>query len=198
MTKRSSSIDQVRESLRLQQIYNTISSYGLDMALDRGALGVFRRRMQGFIYQPGEEVEPLSIPVKVRLMLQELGPTYVKMGQIISSRAEVLPAEWMHELNKLQSNVPPFSSEEVREIITEELGDAPERLYQAFNPHAFRRRFDGPGPSRRAGRRHEGRGQGPAAGHPQANEGRHRRHGQLIQRPGTPLAIRPRHRPARA
>ena len=137
MTKRSSSIDQVRESLRLQQIYNTISSYGLDMALDRGALGVFRRRMQGFIYQPGEEVEPLSIPVKVRLMLQELGPTYVKMGQIISSRAEVLPAEWMHELNKLQSNVPPFSSEEVREIITEELGDAPERLYQAFNPTPF-------------------------------------------------------------
>jgi ubiquinone biosynthesis protein len=137
MTKRSSSIDQVRESLRLQQIYNTISSYGLDMALDRGALGVFRRRMQGFIYQPGQEVEPLSIPVKVRLMLQELGPTYVKMGQIISSRAEVLPAEWMHELNKLQSNVPPFSSEEVREIITEELGDAPERLYQAFNPTPF-------------------------------------------------------------
>jgi len=137
MTQRSSSIDQVRESLRLQQIYNTISSYGLDMALDRGALGDFRRRMQGFIYQPGEAVEPLSLPVKVRLMLQELGPTYVKMGQIVSSRAEVLPAEWMHELNKLQSNVPPFSSEEVRQIITEELGDAPERLYQEFDPTPF-------------------------------------------------------------
>jgi ubiquinone biosynthesis protein len=43
---------------------------------------------------PDEPVEELSLPVKVRLMLQELGPTYVKMGQIISSRAEVLPAEW--------------------------------------------------------------------------------------------------------
>ena len=137
MTQRSSSIDQVRESLRLQQIYNTISSYGLDMVLDRGSLGDFRRRMQGFIYQPGEAVEPLSVPVKVRLMLQELGPTYVKMGQIVSSRAEVLPAEWMHELNKLQSNVPPFSSDEVRRIITEELGDAPERLYQEFDPTPF-------------------------------------------------------------
>lgn len=137
MTQRSGSIDQVRESLRLQQIYNTISSYGLDMALDRGALGDFRRRMQGFIYQPGEEVEQLSLPVKARLMLQELGPTYVKMGQIVSSRAEVLPAEWMHELNKLQSNVPPFSSEEVRQIITEELGDVPERLYQEFDPTPF-------------------------------------------------------------
>jgi ubiquinone biosynthesis protein len=137
MSQRSSSIDQVRESLRLQQIYNTISSYALDMALDRGSLGVLRRNMQSFIYQPGEPVEPLSMPVKVRLMLQELGPTYVKMGQIISSRAEVLPPDWAAELNKLQSNVPPFSSEEVRQIITEELGDTPERLYQAFDPVPF-------------------------------------------------------------
>ncbi len=137
MKQRSSSLDQVRESLRLQQIYNTISSYGLDMALDRGALGLFRRRMQEFIYQPGQEIDPLSMPVKVRLMLQELGPTYVKMGQIISSRAEVLPAEWMHELNKLQSNVPPFSSAEVREIITQELGAPPEQVYRAFEPAPF-------------------------------------------------------------
>ena len=137
MKQRSSSIDQARESLRLQQIYNTISSYALDMALDRGSLGAFRRRMQTFIYQPGEQVEPLSLPVKVRLMLQELGPTYVKMGQIVSSRAEVLPAEWMLELNKLQSNVPPFPSDEVREIIIEELGNAPERLYEEFDPTPF-------------------------------------------------------------
>jgi ubiquinone biosynthesis protein len=137
MSQRSSSIDQVRESLRLQQIYNTISSYALDMALDRGSLGVLRRNMQSFIYQPSEPVEPLSMPVKVRLMLQELGPTYVKMGQIISSRAEVLPADWATELNKLQSNVPPFSSEEVRQILIEELGDAPERLYQEFDPVPF-------------------------------------------------------------
>ncbi|MFO7661474.1 MAG: AarF/UbiB family protein [Chloroflexota bacterium] len=135
--KQRSSIDQVRESLRLQQIYNTISSYALDMGLDRGALGVFRRRMQEFVYQPGQPVEPLTLPVKTRLMLQELGPTYVKMGQIISSRAEVLPADWARELNKLQSNVPPFPSDQVREIIIEELGDTPEKCYQEFNPTPF-------------------------------------------------------------
>jgi ubiquinone biosynthesis protein len=137
MKERSISIDQVRESLRLQQIYNTIISYVLDLGLDRGSLGAFRRRMQNFVYQSDGPVEQLSNPVKVRLMLQELGPTYVKMGQIISSRAEVLPPEWMHEFNKLQSNVPPFPSEEVREIITEELGAAPERLYREFNPTPF-------------------------------------------------------------
>lgn len=135
MAQRTSSLDQVRESLRLQQIYNTISSYGLDIALDRGMLGVVRRRMQEFIYQPGVPVEQLSIPVKVRIMLQELGPTYVKMGQIISSRAEVLPPDWAVELNKLQSNVPPFPSDEVREIIIEDLGDAPERVFKEFEPN---------------------------------------------------------------
>ena len=155
MTQRSSSLDQARESLRLQQIYNTISSYALDMVMDRGALGIFRRRMQDFIYQPKDPVDELSLPVKVRLMLQELGPTYVKMGQIISSRAEVLPADWMIELNKLQSNVPPFSSDEVREIIIEELGDAPERLYQEFDPNPFAAalRAGGVDPLRDAGQR---------------------------------------------
>jgi ubiquinone biosynthesis protein len=133
----TSSLDQVRESLRLQQVYNTISRYALDAALDRGVIGGFQRSMQTFIFQPEHPIEPLTPPVKVRLMLQELGPTYVKMGQIISSRAESLPDEWADELNKLQSNVPPFPSEQVREIIIEELGDAPEHLYAEFDPTPF-------------------------------------------------------------
>ena len=134
MAERTSSLDQVRESLRLQQVYNTITSYALDMALDRGLLGDFRRRMQSLIYPAPTAVEPLSRPVKVRLMLQELGPTYVKMGQIISSRSETLPKDWAVELNKLQSNVPPFPSDEVRQIIQEELGDTPEHIYDEFSP----------------------------------------------------------------
>jgi ubiquinone biosynthesis protein len=137
MAQRTSGLDQARESLRLQQIYNTITGYFLDIAFDRGALGRFRRRMQRFIYRPEKPIEPLSRPVKVRLMLQELGPTYVKMGQIISSRSQTLPPGWCEELSKLQSNVPPFSSEIVREIIQDELGDTPERLYAEFAPTPF-------------------------------------------------------------
>jgi ubiquinone biosynthesis protein len=130
-------MDQARESLRLQQIYNTISRYGLDMVFERGVVGRFRRRMQRFIYKPGRPIEPLPRPVKVRILMQELGPTYVKMGQIISSRSQTLPPGWCEELSKLQSNVPPFSSEEVRAIILEELGDTPERLYEEFAPAPF-------------------------------------------------------------
>ena len=137
MYQRTSGMDQARESLRLQQIYNTITRYGLDMIFDRGPTGRFRRRMQRFIYKPGVPIERLPRPVKVRLLMQELGPTYVKMGQIISSRSQTLPPGWCEELSKLQSNVPPFSSEEVRGIILDELGDTPEKLYEEFAPAPF-------------------------------------------------------------
>jgi ubiquinone biosynthesis protein len=67
-------------------------------------------------------------------MLQELGPTYVKMGQIISSRTEALPREWQEELVKLQSDVPPFPSDQVYEIIQQELGASPDELFASFSP----------------------------------------------------------------
>ena len=79
----------------------------------------------------------MSEPVKVRLMLEELGPTYVKMGQIVSSQASVIPDEWEVELEKLQSDVPPFPSEQVREIIIEEFGAEPETFYATFEPRPF-------------------------------------------------------------
>jgi ubiquinone biosynthesis protein len=128
-----SSVDQIRENLRLQQLYNVFMRYGMDAALDRGFIGVFRRRMQQWIYSPDRPLEPLSPPVKVRLLLQELGPTYVKMGQIISSRADVLPPEWEEEFNKLQSNVPPFPIEQVHEIIVDELGAETDVLFATFD-----------------------------------------------------------------
>src|SRR5262245_246268 len=127
------SLDQFRENLRLQQVYNTFLRYGMDMLLDRGVLGGFRRMMQTWIYSPPQPLETLTIPVKTRLMIQELGPIYVKVGQIISSQSSFLPQEWADELAKLQSEVPPFPSEEVRQIIIEELGGPPEELFASFN-----------------------------------------------------------------
>ncbi|GMQ78744.1 MAG: AarF/ABC1/UbiB kinase family protein [Anaerolineae bacterium] len=130
--KKRGRVDQFRESIRLQKVYNTFMRYGMDILLDRGILGDFRRYMQQWIHNPPVPVVPLSIPVKSRLLLQELGPTYVKMGQIVSSRSEVLPKEWQVELNKLQSDVAPFPYEQVKEIIRDELKGEPEDLYAEF------------------------------------------------------------------
>jgi ubiquinone biosynthesis protein len=128
-----SRLDSVRESLRLQQVYNVFLRYGWDLAFQRWRpLGSLRHSMQRWVWHLPDEVPKLTTPAKVCLMLEELGPTYVKMGQIISSQASVIPAEWEEELEKLQSDVLPFPAAQVREILEEELGAPPERLFATF------------------------------------------------------------------
>ena len=136
--EQASTIDKVRENLRLQQVYNVFLRYGLDIAFERfPTVAALRTSMQRWVWNLPEDMESPALPVKVRLMIEELGPTYVKVGQIVSSQASVVPPEWEEQLAKLQSNVPPFPSDEVRAIIVEQLGAPPEELYATFDPNAF-------------------------------------------------------------
>ena len=135
---RRSSLDKAREDLRLQQVYNTLMRYGYDAALNRAPLlGGFRRAMQSWVWRLPKGWDEPSAAVKIRLLLEELGPTYVKIGQIVSSQASVLPLDWATELSRLQDAVPPFPAEQVRERIIEELGGPPEELYALFEPEPF-------------------------------------------------------------
>lgn len=136
--EQASAIDKVRENLRLQQIYNVFLRYGLDIAFERvPTIAALRQSMQRWVWNLPDDLESPSLPVKVRLMIEELGPTYVKVGQIVSSQASVIPADWEEQLAKLQSNVPPFPSDQVRAIIIDELGASPEELYATFDTTAF-------------------------------------------------------------
>ena len=138
MAMRRSNIDKVRENLRLQQVYNVFLRYGWDFLFQQWEIvDTFRHMMQQWVWQLPEEVVDVPVPVKVRLMLEELGPTYVKMGQIVSSQASVIPTEWEVELEKLQSDVPPFPSSQAREIIIEELGAPPEDIFATFESNPF-------------------------------------------------------------
>lgn len=71
---------------------------------------------------------------RIRLILEELGPTYVKIGQIASTRPDLLPADIITELEKLQDKVPPFPYGEVVAIIEEELGEKLEAIFPRFEP----------------------------------------------------------------
>ena len=127
-------LDRVREAVRLQQVYNTMLRYSADAFFDRGVFGDWRRWWQERLWDPPEPLEPLSNPEKVRLMLKELGPTYVKVGQIASSRGGTLPLEWEGELSKLHSDVRQFAYEEVRIRVEQELGGLPEEVFMRFDP----------------------------------------------------------------
>jgi ubiquinone biosynthesis protein len=132
-------LDKFRENLRLQQVYNVLLRYAWDIAVyDRwDFVGDFHRWMQRWIWGIPKDLNPIPTPVKIRMMLEELGPTYVKMGQIISSQSSAIPPEWEAELEKLQSSVPPFPAEQVRQVIFEELKAYPEDIYASFDPEPF-------------------------------------------------------------
>jgi len=80
-----------------------------------------------------EETDPMTVGERIRQVIEELGPTYVKIGQIASTRADIIPEEILKELEKLQDNVPSFSFEQVTRIIEEELGSPLEEIFAWIN-----------------------------------------------------------------
>lgn len=74
---------------------------------------------------------------RMRLICEELGPTFVKFGQILSNRPDLLPAELVEEFEKLQDSVPPFPGKEARKVVETELKKSVEVLFTSFEPEPF-------------------------------------------------------------
>jgi ubiquinone biosynthesis protein len=71
---------------------------------------------------------------RIRFILEELGPTFIKMGQMASMRPDVFPKDVIKELELLQDQLAPFSYSEVEAMLEQELGAPIEELFQSFNP----------------------------------------------------------------
>lgn len=127
----------ILENLRLQQVYNAIYSTSLDIALADTPIGQVRRWFARVVLGDKEDLVDATGPERIVAMLQQLGPTYVKIGQMMASRADVLPPNWITELSKLQSEAAPFAYEDVVAIVTKELGAPPDQLYATFDPIPF-------------------------------------------------------------
>ncbi|MDY6769957.1 MAG: AarF/ABC1/UbiB kinase family protein [Candidatus Nanohaloarchaea archaeon] len=108
---------QVEDVKRLEEILTVLSEEGFGFVLGRLKLGKhvpFRERVT-----PTEEVPP---PERVRRTFEELGPTFIKFGQVLAQRPDIVPEEYITELEKLEDAVPAFPGEEARRIVEEELG----------------------------------------------------------------------------
>jgi ubiquinone biosynthesis protein len=125
------------ENLRLQQIYAAISAAALDSTLERTPIGPFRTWFGTTVLHEQDPLAGASAPERLRQLLQQLGPTYVKIGQMIASRGDALPPEVIEELSKLQSDAAPFPWDDARAMIQSELGRPPEELYAEIDPEPF-------------------------------------------------------------
>jgi ubiquinone biosynthesis protein len=124
---------QIREFNRARHIAEILIRNGLGVMLDQLDLGRFlpqgwRRRAE----QAEEELRRVSLPVRVRRTLEDLGPTYIKIGQILSGRGDLLPAEFVREFTKLLDSAEPFPYEGVAKQIEAELGRPPEQIFASF------------------------------------------------------------------
>jgi ubiquinone biosynthesis protein len=123
-----------RHARRYRQILGTLIKYGFGELVER--LGVSRRVEAGLRIlgrkKKDVEVERVDAPCRLRMMFEELGPTFVKLGQVLSTRPDLLPAEYLDELRKLQQEVTPVSFDEVRRIVENDLGRPLGRLYAEF------------------------------------------------------------------
>ena len=71
-------------------------------------------------------------PLELRTTLEDLGPTYVKIGQIMSSRTDLLPKAYCQELEKLRSEVKPLEASAARAVIEQETGKTIDEIYSEF------------------------------------------------------------------
>ncbi len=77
-------------------------------------------------------IERLTKPQGLRMAFEELGPTYIKLGQILSTRPDLIPMEFIQELSRLQDHVPAFSFDQVRKVINSEFGHSAEDVFDSL------------------------------------------------------------------
>lgn len=115
---------QIAEVLLHHGLGYLVSTFGLErFVLFRGTLRRYSR--------PGQYP---TRPEHVRLAFEELGATFIKLGQILSTRADLLPPEYITELSKLQDQAPPVDSAVIEETIVAELGCPIPELFATFDP----------------------------------------------------------------
>lgn len=121
---------------RYREIIAILVKYGFGEVLAKLKLQKHLEFGKGKSFVLGEtaaEIAAVSHWARVRMALEELGPTFVKFGQMMSTRSDMIPHELITELEKLQEEVPPFSTEDAKRIIAEELNSSVDRIFMDFS-----------------------------------------------------------------
>jgi ubiquinone biosynthesis protein len=124
-------LKQLRRGARLLQIGDLVIKHGLGSLLDLVGFspGVFRKPRA-----ESPSVRALPVAHRVRLLLEDLGPTFIKLGQIASTRSDVFGEDFVAELRELQDRIEPIPYSDVAYVIGTELGAPIDQLFAFFDP----------------------------------------------------------------
>ncbi|MCA1684999.1 MAG: AarF/ABC1/UbiB kinase family protein, partial [Planctomycetia bacterium] len=125
-------VSHLKDLPRYRQILATLVKYGYQDVVAalhlEGLVRPFRRAGQG------HDVPPHDRARRLRMVCEDLGPTFVKLGQVLSTRPDLLPESYTSELTALRDDVRPFSYEEAEAILAEEYGRPPTEVFASIEP----------------------------------------------------------------
>ncbi|MBU0615019.1 MAG: AarF/ABC1/UbiB kinase family protein [Nanoarchaeota archaeon] len=122
----------VKNLVRLHQINLILFEQGFGFILNKiklSKLMPFNKRL----FCKVKLKKHISDEVRLRLTLEKLGPTFIKLGQLLSVRPDLIPLSYVTELSKLQDHVPAVPYQDIRQVIEEELGKPIEKLFASFD-----------------------------------------------------------------
>lgn len=120
-----------RNVRRWAEILSVLSRYGLADWLSRTQIEFFKDHLKA---PDGEAIARLTTPARIRMALAELGPTFIKLGQLLSTRPDLVGIELAKELTRLQCQTPEDPPDQVRETIEADQQTKLEQLFSEFDP----------------------------------------------------------------
>jgi len=127
-----------RDLGRLHDIASILIRYGFgDVVRRLGLSTALEKAGNALHWKDAEQYARMEPPQRVCKALEDLGPTFVKLGQLLSTRADLFSQEWIIELEKLQDHVPPVSFDELRDQLEEDLGAQPEEIFPYLETEAM-------------------------------------------------------------
>ena len=127
----------MRDLSRLHQISSVLIRHGLGGFVQRmGIAGMLERAGQMLRWGEAVESVPLEPAARVRVALEELGPTFIKLGQVMATRVDLFPPSWIAEFEKLHAEVPPVPFEELLPGLEQALGRSPFEVFRELDTRA--------------------------------------------------------------
>ncbi len=124
-----SSSRRLKHAARLKRIVGVFSRYGFQDVAVKAKLGRFL--VEKFT---SPDLEEFTIAERIRMAFEELGPTFVKLGQVLSQRPDLIPKEFIYEFKKLQDQVPSLAYSEIEQVLAQHFGQNFSQIFKKIDP----------------------------------------------------------------